>query len=57
MKVIELKRILEHVSDDSDVKIEYTPRPSEFISEYAEGARIENEEIVIFGNGFFDFFS
>lgn len=55
MRVSDLKKILQNLDDTAAVKLEYMPRAHEYITEDAQGVRVENGEVVLFGNGFMEF--
>jgi len=50
MTVKQLRTVLENLDDDDAVMIEYMPRRHEYITEFAVGVRITNDDTVtIFG--------
>jgi hypothetical protein len=50
MTVKQLRTVLENLDDDDAVMIEYMPRRHEYITEFAVGVRITDDETVtIFG--------
>ena len=44
-----LIKILSLADPDTEIMIEYLPRPHEYITEYALGVRMEDSNAVIFG--------
>ena len=50
MRVSDLKKILQNLDDTAAVKLEYMPRAHEDITEDVQGVRVENGEVVLFGN-------
>jgi hypothetical protein len=44
-----LIKILSLADPDTEIMIEYLPRPHEYITEYALGVRMEDNSAVIFG--------
>ena len=50
MTVKQLKLVLDNLDEDTAVMIEYMPRRHEYITEYAVGVRITDDDtITIFG--------